>query len=651
MKRCPECRRDYSDDTLSFCLDDGERLVDGPYSEPATEILSDRGAFVIGPSEFKTAGLPDASGAIAPLVPSTIRSKFHPLLIVGSFVLIIGSIGYGFYRWTVKNVKPELSFQTAKFTRLTTSGKASGVAISPDGKYVVHVQDDGGQQSLWTRQVATQSNVEIVAPAARNYTGLSFSPDGDFIYYRVFSQEFSQGALFQVPTLGGTPKKLLENVSASPVTFSPDGKQFAFVRPAPGKESALMIANADGSGERKLLAYKNPPEAVAAPAWSPDGKGIAYVLINLDSNDHTIFEVQVADSSTRPLTTQRWLRVSRLTWLADGSGLLLLATPGHSFVFQIWHLVYGTGDVQRFTNDLNNYPEMSLAATSGTLAVVESETNASIWTGPVGDAASGRPVTSGSGKADLLPAWMPDGRIVYHSNAGGNNDIWITTVEGGTTPKQLTANARLNEGPTVSPDGSYIVFLSDRTGTPHIWRMSIDGGDQRQLTFGATGEQNPHVSPDGRWLVYRTSAGSTTIWKIPAEGGEPVQLSDKFSISPRISPDGKLLAYFFRNDNAPWRLAVASVDGGEPLKVFDVATPTGTPNLRWTPDGRSVAYTKTSDGVTNIVAQSLGGGPPKPVTDFKADRIFSFDYSRDGKQLALSRGSVSNDVVLISNFR
>jgi eukaryotic-like serine/threonine-protein kinase len=581
------------------------------------------------------------------------KHKLGAAVVAVSLALVLAGAGYAVYRLTTRRDKPALSFQAAKITRLTTTGKASGVAISPDGKYVVHVQDDGGQQSLWTRQVATQSNVQIVAPAAAvSYTGLTFSPDGNFVYYVVSSQEFRQRALFQVPTLGGEPKKLLEHVLGSPVTFSPDGKQFAFVRPTQGKEFALMIADADGTNERKLLAHKNPPEAIGAPAWSPDGKRIAYRVLHYDSNDSTVYEAQVAGGSTKALTARRWLRINRLVWMSDGSGLLMLATPGQRFVHQIWHLSYPEGEARQLTNDLNNYPGMSLTADTGTMAVVESETQASIWLAPAGDASSARPVTSGSGKADVSHDWTPDGRIVYHSNASGSDDIWLVNVDGG-NPKQLTANARINDGPVVSPDGRHIVFYSDRTGAPHLWRMNIDGSDQRQLTYGAVGEQSPQFSPDGRWVVYRTAMGRPTVWRIPADGGEPVQLTDKHSISPTVSPDSKMVAYYYSEDeNAPWRIAVAPLEGGEPLKTFDVSRSFSSPSLlRWTHDGRAVAYLITRDGVSNIFAQPLDGGAPKQLTDFKAGRIFSFAFSRDGKQLALSRGTVNSDVVLISNFK
>ena len=250
--------------------------------------------------------------------------------------------------------------------------------------------------------------------------------------------------------------------------------------------------------------------------------------------------------------------------------------------------------------------------------------------------------------ADIVAAWTPDGRIVYQSNASGTHDIWITGADGG-SPKQLTSNARINQGPAVSPDGRYIVFHSDRTGVPHLWRMNLDGSDQRQLTNGSSGEQGAQFSPDGRWLVYRTSFGKWSVWKMPADGGEPVQLTDKYSRMPTVSPDGKLVAYLYRDENAPWRFAIAPLDGGEPLKTFSV--PQTIPFYRWTTDSRAIAYIDSKDGIFNIFAQPLDGGKPVQLTDFKGDGIFSFAYSRDGGQLAISRGGTNTDVVLISNFR
>ncbi len=577
-------------------------------------------------------------------------------------VVVLPVVGYTIYHvWSVHRHPEEeraqpISFQNAKLTRLTTTGKATQAAISPDGRYVVHVEDDGGQQSLWMRQTATQSNVQISAPAPVSYDMLAFSPDGNFVYYSVSGQQYPQRVLFQIPTLGGQPKKILENMDDDRIGFSPDGRRFAFIRQTQGKESALMIADSDGANERKLVSVASPPESLGWPAWSPDGRRVAYTLRSYATNDVTVCEAEIADGSHHPLTSQRWFRVVGLAWLSGGDGLLMLATPGQSFTsYQIWHLPYLGGEARRLTNDLNDYEALSLTADSKALAVVKSDIQSSVWIAPAGYPSRAHPVTSGSVKFDNYVAWTPDGRVVFSSNAGGDEDIWIMNADG-SDQRQLTSNARINRHPAVSPDGRIIVFLSDRSGTPHLWRMNIDGSDQQELIdAGPEGEQAPQFSPDGRWLFYMTAQGGQerrSAWRIAADGGgEPARLTDKISSNPTPSPDGRWIAYFYRDDeNAPWRIAVAPLAGGEPVKTFPLPATAVRP-LRWTHDDRAVAYIDTQNGVSNIVAQPLDGGQTKPLTDFKSDRIFWFDFSRDGKQLALARGTQSSDVVLVKDFR
>jgi Tol biopolymer transport system component/DNA-binding winged helix-turn-helix (wHTH) protein len=593
---------------------------------------------------------PPEPAPVQPPDPVTRPARSRAMVGTAAIVGVIALIGVAALVVKLsRRPAPVASFDTMKMVRLTTSGKVFNLAISPDGKYVVYGLRDGAQQSLWVRQTATQSVVQIVAPALVSYVGLTFSPDGDFIFYNVASRGLTQRALFRVPTLGGTPVQVLEDLRGGAISVSPDGRQIAFIRVAPGTESVLMIANADGTGARRLVAHKNPPEELDAPAWSPDGKRIAYAVVDHRSNDSGIVEAEVATGIIRPMNARRWLRIIKLAWLSDGRRLLALATPGENFVYQVWQLSYPDGEAQRLTNDLNSYASMSLAAGADTLALTQAATEANIWVAPANDLGRLRAVTSGSGKADGVSSWTPDGRIVYHSTASGTYDIWITRPDGG-TPQQLTSNARINQGPAVSPDGRSIVFLSDRTGTPHLWRMNIDGSDQRQLTNGASGEQNPQFSPDGRWLVYRTAFGKPTVWKMPAGGGDAVQLTSKMSRAPIVSPDGTLVAYLYREDDGPFRLAVAPFGGGGPVRTFELPS-TYERIIRWTPDGRAVAYLDAPNGVSNIVAQPLDGGAPVPLTSFTADRLLAFAWSPDGKQLALSRGTTGGDVVLIKDFR
>src|SRR5207237_3005810 len=124
-----------------------------------------------------------------------------------------------------------MTCQTMNIARLTSTGKARNAAISPDGKYVVHVVDDGEQQSLWMRQVSTSSNVQISPPANLIYHNLTFSPHGDYLYYVAWDKK-TPFTLHQMPVLGGASRKLVTDID-SVVTFSPDGKQFAFLRGYP----------------------------------------------------------------------------------------------------------------------------------------------------------------------------------------------------------------------------------------------------------------------------------------------------------------------------------------------------------------------------------------------------------------------------------
>jgi TolB protein len=226
--------------------------------------------------------------------------------------------------------------------------------------------------------------------------------------------------------------------------------------------------------------------------------------------------------------------------------------------------------------------------------------------------------------------------------------------EDGKNQKQLTVHAGFNTFPWVTPDGRNIVFTSNRSGgTRRIWRMDTDGGNLKQLTEGS-GDTYPKSSPDGSWVLFQsTRTGPPRLWKVSIDGGEPVRLTDKLTLNPTVSPDGNLVACFYREDqpNAPIKVAVIPFAGGDPVKVFDVPGSVTTPaGLRWTPDGRALNYIDTTNGVSNVWSLPLDGAPPKQLTDFKADQIFLFDFSRDGK-LALSRGTQTSDVVLIKDFR
>ena len=577
------------------------------------------------------------------------HKKGFVLAVTIALAVLVG-IGFALYKFVVHRQPQVISLETAKFTRLTTTGNATGAAISPDGKWLVHVQDDGEQKSLWLRQVAVaNSNTQIVPPANARFYGLAFSPDGNYVFYVVGTSNEATGTLYQVPVLGGTPRKLFTGIKSS-ISFSPDGKQIAYFD-FYEDEDRLMIANADGSGQRQL-AMRHGDEYFflgdfSNVSWSPDGKTLATPVASTSENYMSVATVSVATGELRFLTPRRWLEVRQVVWF-DSHAVLATAEEREGESFSVWQISYPSGAAQKLTNDLNSYPTISLTADAGLIAAVKTELDNNIWMMPAFDASRATQITQGRNLVGR-PAWTPDGKLIYPVKAPVGGDLYLVDLIHGSR-KQLTADAGDNVEPSVSPDGRYIVFMSDRTGVPHIWRMDIDGANVRQLTFKQY-DEDPNISPDGQWIAYMSCMNKCTVWKVGIEGGSPMQVTDKYSESPTFSPDGKQIACtYLEQPNAQFKFAILPSDGGPPAKTFTFPVGVKT-NLRWTADGRALIYGVTQKGVTNLWAQPIDGSPPKQLTNFASERIFGFDVSRDGKQVALSRGTQTSDVVLISNFK
>jgi len=608
-------------------------------------------------------GAEDKQKIVRGLTSSSVTRRFRwPVLLVCALGIALAATVY--LRFLYRRAAP---FEKVKLTRLTSSGKVILPAISPDGRYLVYVLTDAGAQSLWLRQVAVANDTQIIPPDAHSrYFGVTFSRDGNDLYYAVKRND--AGTLNRIPVLGGTPVKLLEKID-SPVGFSPDGKRLAFVRgsyPNPG-ESGIFIANADGSEEREVVARKPPdsfsPIFSTGPSWSPDNQLIAGAMQS-SGTGYRVLAVRVADGKEQILTPQNWEFIGRVEWLPDMRGLVMIARDPDSSVAQVWFLSYPDGTARRITNDLNVYRSLSLTANGSMFATIQAVSFFNLWLAPDGDATRAKQLPTGNvgafgGNDDTTVSWTPDGRLVYvtKSSATGTSEIWITDPTSGNR-KQLTQGG-FNNRAVVSPDGRYIVFISNRKGKLNVWRIDIDGNNPKQLSSGMD-DSNPTVSPDNQWVIYVSlSNGKLALWKVPLAGGTPVVLMPGPAGSVAISPDGKLIAYLYAEgrpapeiDQPPNKMAVIPFSGGAPIKVFDVPMPnTISITLRWTADGRALLYTANSNNVTNIWSQPLDGAPAHQVTDFKDKLMAAFDWSRNGKQLACVRGAPQRDAVLVTDAR
>jgi serine/threonine protein kinase/Tol biopolymer transport system component len=611
-----------------------------------------------------TASLQGASSARsqatpAPLGQSTdaaligIVLKKHPravLLSAAMTVLVIAGASYTTYRLAGR--RPPARASAMKIAQLTHGANARAPVISPDGKYVVYVQEKEHQEGLWLYQVATGSNVQIVARVAIGTTPPTFSNDGNYIYYVDHEKEYPRGVLRKVASLGGEPRELFENLSSA-VTFSPYGKQLAFVRRSK-EESQLTTANEDGSAAKAIYAIRAPALLFNNPAWSPDGNTIVVPRQTPSPQERRLVAVSVAGGEVNPIGSHAWLKIFRSAWLPDNTGLIAVASDVNSQdQSQIYEISYPGGEVRRITFDLYDYNGLGLTADGNSLVTVKNETHSSLWIGSMGKGqAIKESVQPEIGGADGLD-WTPDGRIVLAALRAAEENLAIVEANG-SGRKPLTDFGVAGEfiaGPSVCGDGRHVVAVSNHGGKPGLFRIDADGTNLVQLTSG-TFDTSPSCSPDGKWVVFQSNqTGEPTLWKVPVEGGEQKQLTTEKCFSPAVSADGAWIACLYapESNKGAEKLAILPATGGNLAKTFDLKGASSP--LRWTPDGQNLTYA-VGDGVAdNLWNQAMSGGPPRRITNFDTGGILTFAWSRDGKRVAIVRGSRSQDVVLITNFR
>jgi serine/threonine protein kinase len=558
----------------------------------------------------------------------------------------------------------------------TTSGNLGMAVISPDGKWVAYTAEDKQGESIWIRQVATTSAVQIVAASSESLRGITFSPDGNYLYFtRTTGPDYN--AVFQVPSLGGTPRQLIVDVD-SPVTFSPDGKRLAYVRQNNVENtSRLMIANIDGTGESTLAAHTmQNPFSLTALAWSPDGKQIATAVRSSSGDPASQLEmVDVSSGQEKPVGSDTTLHTGRLTWMPDEPDLIVARTTGQASTLnaQLWFIPTMGGQTMRITNDLNDYSQPSVTSDGSALLAIERSFHSSLWLAAAhGDSAlkDEQPVPVTNGEAQGLGGlgWTSDGRILYTVYNGGEQKLALTSTDGSRVQDFSLTTEGYVTSPSICSDGRNVVFALDTAAGRSVWAAAMDGGNARQLTPGPA-DFFPVCAPDGRTVLYMISRdGLPHMMKTPIEGGKAVPVvasaHESFWVSaPAISPDGRWIAVAYLNESEKahdFHFAILQLDGGTIVGDYEIhagfsGEGAQAPVAAWTPDGRDLIYVVNQNGVANLWAQRINvksskHDAPKQITQFTSENIWSFAVSRDGKKIALARGRVSSDAVLLKHF-
>ena len=623
---------------------------------------------IVGAGEIDSVDMSDCAGRLGrqmtqPLTRSTSSAEYiagsirqHKKAVIAAAAL--GAIAIASLIWLLprSGSKKPTSLPAVTLKRLTPDIHVVNPTLSPDGKYLAYGKKEKGLWSLWLKDLANGNAVLTMPPDVQGYFGFQFTPDSKQIYYGTYRHDSPNGIIRRIPLNGGTPQDIATN-SWSHFALSPDGKQLVLVR-----DHTLVIADAEGKGERDLMKLTSGTEHFviwgSQLSWSHDGTRIVVCAWRDEpAGPHPeLMEVSVSDGARRILPTPAWTFIEDVAWLADDSSVLVTAQEKQGESFQVWRVTYPGGEITRVTNDSNSYEGLSLTTDSRILVVEQAFSRQNIWLASLSDTRNAKQLTTSTIAADGYSgiAFAPDDKIIFTSPRSGNVDLWRMNADG-TYQEPLTANAgNLNRRPIVTPDGRHIVFISSRTGTAHIWRMDTDGQNAIRLTDSAKSEDSPNLSADGQWVYYSTSVEEKPqIMKVSINGGDavrvPINVDGTISTWDAVpSLDGKLLAYGVYVEKAvqPWKIAIVSSEGGEPLKLLDLSPFRSVKH--WTSDSKSLMYIGGPAG--EIWQQPIDGRPPTKLFTLSNERLYNFAISPDFEKIAYSLGNESSEAVLISNF-
>ncbi len=591
---------------------------------------------------------PRAKSSGSVIVEAARQNKLSAGLTAAIVLIVLAAAAFGVYSLLQRS--RHVPFEHFSIANLTNNGHVYRAALSPDGKYLLHVREENGLQSLWLRHVPSMSDTQVVAPAATRYAGLTFSPDGSYIYcVRQDEAEHTMASLYRAPVLGGTPQLLIKDVD-SPITFSPDGQRFTYMRERHSSPFwDLLIAHSDGTPDRALFSNTSLASMAFEPAWSPDGKTIVIPVSQPTPDTFSgLLEVDVASGKQQTGVLSAERLYFGAAWLPDGNGLVMTTVSQLTSLHgQLTLVTYPGGEFRQLTTDTNDYFHPSISADGRSIVASQVHGQFQIEVAPAGTPDAVQPVPLASRRDIWRWDWAADGRLVIPQTP----DIRLVNPAGGETVL-LSDAQHITDQVTTCAGGKYFVFrTAGRSGkvAQNLWRMDINGTNLKQLTFGPN-ESEPECARDGQWVFYVDRADNRAIKRVFIEGGDPETLIKEAPWGWSVSPDEKTIVSTEVRE-LDHRL-VLRFDSVEDKKTnYHDLDPRASPPLAFASDSKSVVYLVREKNIDNLWEEPLDNSPARQLTHFNAEQIARFRFSPDGTKLAIERGHLESDAVLLRDTR
>ena len=581
-------------------------------------------------------GAAPAAEAVPPAVEQSARLRLSPVAmaaIAATVVVLVGLVV-----WTVRRAEPRGRIDALTPARLTNSGGINvEPALSPDGSAVAFASDRSGSFEIYALSLARGSKEIAITSDGKNNVQPAWSPDGRWIAYA----RNNGGGVWVVPSTGGTPRQLVES-GANPV-WSPDSNWITFTtQTGLVGQSSLKVIGRDGSGLRDLTHLGVPVGGHRSPAWSNSGRFIAFVTVR-GADGASVWIVEAAGGTPRRLLTSAG--AANLQFSGDDRALFFSGIGNILYRLPI-DPVQGaaTGQTPEVVLSLPGEFDGISMAHNGLLAYGLMTKDTNLWTidlGPGGDAREPARLTDDAAGLTNMPNYSPDGRrLTYLQGGSGGAGLtpWVMNADGSERSPLVTDGAEAG-WPSWAPDGTRVLVQRNVSGTRTLWWVDLA---TRRLTPTdlAKNMESPRLSPNGREVAYwmLDSNGSGNVWTQALDGGSPrrVTADAEAMFYPWWSPDGQWLAVGIKRGKNT-HVGIVSKNGG-PVEQITNAMGLSAPES-WSPDGDQIAFAGQRDGVWNVWTVSRRTRVSRQLTQFTApsDYVIYPSWSPDGRRIAFAR--------------
>ncbi len=655
------------DDALIRCISELRRVFgDDPRSPRVIQTINKIGYRLIAPVRVAADSVAPESPRSEPQIQlpsvihteprtrglSRIRWNSVPFL-AGLFVLLLASvIGGLFLLGRFANRRDgAVSFRTVPFT--TYAGSERQPSFSPDGSQIAFIWNGEKGGDFWNVYVKSSQSETARRLTTAQAEDLSpeWSPDGRMI---AFIRHTPEGdGVYLVSSQGGPERRIHELHCAIDwddpgLSWSPDGKFLIF---PDGKSqlspSAIVLLSLEDSRARELTAPETTWDGDSGPAFSPDGKKIAFIR----GKDGAARDVYVMDADgDHPVQLTRINRlIFGLTWTPDSKSIIFSSDLGGTA--SLWSVPSTGGTPVRLPFGTDNAFTPAVASTSNRLAYSQGSTT---WTLMRVDLKLPKdPGTrlASSTEQDSAPQFSNDGhRIAFQSWRSGSQEIWITNSDGSNPVRMTSFNGPITGSPRWSPDDRQLTFDSRLNGRAHIFVMSTAGGSPKAVTSGDFNDIIPSWSADGRWIYFGSKRSDQwQIWKVSVGSGELRQVTSNGGFVAQESLDGRWLYYTKYGVPGLWRLPVM---GGKEEKILDDPPAEYWGYFALSRDG--IYYLGRENSQSALLFRPFSASTDRVLRNFAKwpARFSSITVSPDSNWLVYSDQSPQgNNIMLVQDFQ